>query len=150
MSFFEIVLQNLRGYDALIVFVFAPLAALVFYVAWNKAKKLERLLKRPTGTGETSKFDLLTLREESRASYALVERFAAIFPMLGILGTVFVLIPMAADMENLGEGFLGALTSTAWGVIFAIICKFFEAPLAARMDENFEEINRILLENKND
>lgn len=88
--------------------------------------------------------DLMDSRARSERWYSWFVNLTAIFPLLGILGTVKSLLPMVADMENMQHNFFAALTSTMWGLIFAIVCKFADAPLAAKIEENDKELELLL------
>lgn len=64
----------------------------------------------------------------------------SIFPLLGMLGTVFGLLGLDltnGDMNNIRDNFFIALTSTAWGIIFSMVFKVADALLT----ENVEDIN---------
>lgn len=58
-------------------------------------------------------------------------------PLLGTLGTVISLINSSMNSSELQGSFLFALTSTLWGLIMALICKFLESLF--RLNEYFEE-----------
>ena len=68
----------------------------------------------------------------------------AIFPLLGILGTVLSLLPMVADLSNMQMNFFAALTSTLWGLIFAILFKLLDGFLSARMEDNDKSVALLL------
>ncbi|MBQ7176180.1 MAG: MotA/TolQ/ExbB proton channel family protein, partial [Victivallales bacterium] len=87
---------------------------------------------------------LMESRSKSEQLYSWFANMTAIFPLLGILGTVISLLPMVADMENMQQNFFAALTSTLWGLIFAIAAKIADAPLAAKMEENDKELELLL------
>ena len=88
--------------------------------------------------------ELVKLREEAESLYALFSNLTAIFPLLGILGTVISLLPMVADMGNLENNFFAALTSTFWGLVFAIAFKLCDAFLSARMEDNDKNVALLL------
>jgi len=50
----------------------------------------------------------------------------SLFPLLGILGTVLSLLNMLDASANFDSGFYAALTSTLWGLVFAITFKGIE------------------------
>ena len=57
-----------------------------------------------------------------------------------MLGTVFGLLGLDltnGDMSNIRDNFFIALTSTAWGIIFSVFFKIFDALL----NEDVEDIN---------
>lgn len=63
-------------------------------------------------------------------SYTIFLTIISIFPLLGMLGTVFGLLGLdlaSGDMENIKNNFFIALTSTAWGIIFSVFYKLLDA-----------------------
>lgn len=73
--------------------------------------------------------------------YNLFVTTISIFPLLGMLGTVWALLQLdlsVGDMENIKNNFFHALTSTAWGIIFSIIFKFFYAIFANRFEKRIK------------
>jgi len=147
------------GYD-FFIFVIAGAAGLVYWRTWKSANELRddlRLSFRRKGGGtDAEKITsyagkdvwevLLDRRERARFLYSCFEKLSSIFPMLGILGTVMSLLPMVRDIEDMQQNFFVALTSTFWGIVFAIICKGLDASLSARMDENYDEVDRYMNE----
>ena len=82
-------------------------------------------------------------RDQSRRVallYSLFTTAITIFPLLGMFGTVRALIglDLSGDMSRVQENFFAALTSTAWGIIFAIlfkVCNALIAPAVERVTE---------------
>lgn len=73
--------------------------------------------------------------------YTLFVTLISIFPLLGMLGTVFGLLGLdltAGDMNNIRDNFFIALTSTAWGIIFSVIFKVIHAWFADYIEEQIE------------
>ena len=66
---------------------------------------------------------------------------------MGILGTVISLLGMVGDMTNVQDNFYGALTSTFWGLVFAIIFKFLDGIISAKIDDNEKNV-QLYLERK--
>lgn len=64
--------------------------------------------------------------------YTLYANITAIFPLLGILGTVAALVTYSD--ETMMESFMVALGTTLLGVFCAIISKGFDAMLSGPMD----------------
>ncbi|MBP5431002.1 MotA/TolQ/ExbB proton channel family protein [Ruminococcus sp.] len=71
--------------------------------------------------------------------YTLFITLISIFPLLGMLGTVLSLLGLdmstAEAISNAKNNFFGALTSTAWGIIFAIIFKIVNANFFADVED---------------
>ena len=139
MSVWQVVLHNLWGFDLVIVLV-ALGNALCFAATRRQANELYRRLHRlifvPSRrehpellAREISAVDeeeIIALRHRSESLYAVYVNVTAIFPLLGILGTVLSLLPMVADLSNMQMNFFAALTSTLWGLIFAIVLKVLD------------------------
>ena len=71
-----------------------------------------------------------------------------IFPLLGMLGTVKSLLVLNFTDENAilnaRSSFFDALTSTAWGIIFAIVFKVINAVIAQHTEDNIEKISQLI------
>ena len=157
MNVFTVILKNLIGYDFLI-FLLAAVNAWFFVVTKRRAlslyKKLHLVIflpiqplkggtiKTPGKTFEVESF--VKMREEAESVYAVFTNLTAIFPLMGILGTVISLLPMVADMANVQTNFFTALTSTFWGLVFAIAFKICDAFLTARMEDNDKNVTLLL------
>ena len=79
--------------------------------------------------------------------YSLFVNLTGIFPLLGILGTVISLLGMVGDMTNVQDNFYGALTSTFWGLVFAIIFKFLDGIISAKIEDNEKNVQLYLERN---
>ena len=81
--------------------------------------------------------ELLRYREAMNKRYALYSNLTTMFPLMGMLGTVVSLIPMVNSIgtENTGL-FFSALTSTFWGIVFAIIFKLLDASISYKIEDN--------------
>jgi len=158
MGFLNIVISNILGYDALL-FVVAAVNLFFFFRTKNLANHLKEglnqninrtLRKRNeskviTGFDEQELIYLVKYRDKTNKCYSIFTNIISIFPYLGILGTVFTLILVAGDsgFENMQQSFLMALTSTGWGVLFAILFKVFcEAPISPKIDQFNADVNR--------
>jgi chemotaxis protein MotA len=85
---------------------------------------------------------------ESKFSFFI--SFSEIFPLLGILGTIIGLLTLK-DFNNVSENFSISLTSTFWGIIFAMFFKIQEGVLSKeliKVDKNI--VNNKELEEKKD
>lgn len=87
--------------------------------------------------------EILNRRMRMNSLYAFFLNVCAVFPLLGLQGTVVSLIPMVDSMQT--ELFFSALTSTFWGIVFAIIFKALNGWLEAMVEENTELVNTYLL-----
>lgn len=77
---------------------------------------------------------------KSCAWHNVFSQLIPIFPLMGILGTVagLMLESNAADIEGMMASIDTALSSTFFGLIFAIILKFVDAVFPSRVIEDVE------------
>lgn len=157
MSVVSVILRNLLGFD-LLIFLAAGLNGWCYMAARRRAAQLYDELNRvifvPIYHGEVQakrlekeKLDverLVRLRQRAESLYALFVNGTAIFPLLGILGTVVSLLPMVSQLGDMQTNFFTALTSTFWGLVFAIAFKLCDAFLSARMEDNDKNVTLLL------
>ena len=93
---------------------------------------------------ELDEEEIVSLRKSSEAFYTVFANITSIFPLLGILGTVISLMPMVADMADMSRNFFAALTSTFWGLVFAIIFKLLDGFLVSRIEDNDKNVALLL------
>lgn len=89
--------------------------------------------------------DLLDSREKMNKVYALYSNVTTIFPLLGMLGTVWALIPMVNTIGTTDtSNFFSALTSTLWGIIAAIVFKALDSTISYKIDDNEKHTEHLL------
>ncbi len=97
---------------------------------------------------KSSESDIIQLRRKMNTYYVIYENLTAIFPLLGLLGTVVSLLPLVGDMGEIVTGlFFSALTSTMWGIIFAIVFKALNGYLSSGIEDNEKNIEIYLQRN---
>ena len=157
MSVFQVIAHNLLGFD-LIIFVAAALNGVCYYFARKKAdalnKKLNMRIYVPSRRVDPESVakairnideeQIVAMRKRSESLYAVFVNVTAVFPLLGILGTVVSLLPMVAELADMQTNFFAALTSTFWGLVFAIIFKLLDGFLSARMEDNDKAVDLLL------
>lgn len=157
MSFWQVIGKNLLGFD-LIIFLTAALTGASYYFArlytTQLYKKLNLLVFVPSHKHDPEKVaraiknineaEVVNLRKKAESFYSIFANLTAIFPLLGILGTVVSLLPMVAELTDMQQNFFAALTSTFWGLVFAIIFKLLDGFLAARLEDNDKNVNLLL------
>lgn len=89
--------------------------------------------------------ELIFLRRRMNSSYIVFENITTIFPLMGLLGTVVSLIPMVNTISTGDVSlFFSALTSTFWGIVFAIISKIVNSFVESSVDEAERNIQNFL------
>lgn len=78
-------------------------------------------------------------------AYALFTNITAVFPLLGILGTVTSLMRLSGA-DNLSENFMSALATTFWGLVCAIGFKIADSFITARLDRALDEADYLIHE----
>ncbi len=146
---------NLLGFDGIILLL-GVFNAWVLYKAYNAANKLvsdlstdglcqaDMRMDENAGGKRLSDKEIIALRSKAETLYTWYINISAVFPLLGILGTVIALIGMQSDMAGTDENFLLALTSTFWGLVFSIIFKALQTLIEARLDIGTHEAERCL------
>ncbi len=111
---------------------------------------LTRYLTKEVQTLTAPDSDLKMLRAQRQklnVCYSLFTTFISIFPLWGMFGTVKSLLSldMNGDLTRVQENFFTALTSTAWGILFAIGFKVANAWFVSIITEEvLEKSGRIL------
>lgn len=160
LNIFSVIFMNFWGFD-IFIFLAAIFNGFVFYMVKFYADRLRgrmthkifvphfNLSRRESDrqAAELREEDVLELRASMDRFYALFVNITGIFPLLGILGTVVSLLGLVSDMENVTGNFYGALTSTFWGLIFAILFKFLDGIISPEIESNEKNV-RLYLDSK--
>lgn len=85
---------------------------------------------------------LKNMRKYSVIIYAIYANFTAIFPFLGILGTVAALVK-SSDV-TMADDFMVALSTTLLGVFFAILFKIIDAIISGPLDIFIEDADYVI------
>jgi len=157
MSFWSVIWQNILGFDG---FIFLAAIANGFFYALAR-KHTMRLYHRlhimvflpsrredPDAVAEelrsVDEEEIVSLRKSSESWYGVFANVTSLFPLLGILGTVISLLPMVAELSDMQQNFFAALTSTFWGLVFAIVYKFMDGFLASKIEDNDKNVALLL------
>lgn len=135
---FKTLLGSIVGNDFYILVVaLADLAMFILTLIFaNSVKKREKAWK----IIKNRSFSLYVHRLLS-ISYTIFTTLITIFPLLGMFGTVCGLLGLDlanGDMSNIKENFFIALTSTAWGIIFAALFKILNAFIENYVEDKIE------------
>ena len=95
--------------------------------------------------------ELLDLREKMNKKYSVFTNMTTMFPLFGMLGTVWALIQTVSksgvsDYSN----FFSALTSTFWGIVAALICKLLDSFVSYKIEDNEKHMEHLIFSNKSD
>lgn len=154
MNIFAVIFMNFWGFD-LLIFIAAVFNGIVFYIVKHTADELRRKMNHNVfvphygvssrqmqeAVSTLSEEEILSLNGATGRLYSLFVNITGIFPLLGILGTVVSLLGLVSDMENVTGNFYGALTSTFWGLIFAIIFKFLDGIISPEIESNEKSVH---------
>ena len=156
-----VIFSNIIGFDGLI-FIVAGINIYIFLAAKKGAEALYSSMHRniyaPSAVSdienvrasmkELTDQKISALRENAVAKYTLYINLTAIFPLLGILGTVISLLGMVGDTSDIQGGFFAALTSTFWGLIFAITFKFLDGFISPKLEDG-ERAAELFMQRRN-
>jgi len=150
---------NFIGYD-LIIFIIGLVNGFILYITNIKLKYFREAIYRPNDLAarkkneeiidKVTKEDLNKIkkaRAEANGYYSIFANVIAIFPLLGLLGTVISLINVAGDgsFENTQYSFMLSLTSTLWGMIFAILYKICDARISPEVEMLNSDAKRAII-----
>lgn len=152
-NIFSVIFMNFWGYD-LIIFIAAVLTAVMYFSLKKSADGLynkmhltvfvpDGNLSRKEADNDISglrETDIVTMRNNMGKLYSIFVNLTGIFPLLGILGTVISLLGLVSDTTDITGNFYGALTSTFWGLVFAIIFKFLDGIISAKIEDNEKNV----------
>ena len=127
----------------------------VYYITWRLIGSLQKLVHPKADRRNGIKADLAITAEESaalsrssdRASffYTLFLNITAVFPLMGILGTVWSLMKLTGA-DDISANFGMALHTTLWGLIFAIIFKLADSLISPKLDRALDEADYLIHE----
>lgn len=161
MDFVSTLLKSIFTTSDIIILFFAIGTGFVFYLTFRIEKKLfdnlrfnERLAnpkeKKVSTPKDIREHEDLVLKQRDHMNicYSFFSNMTAIFPLLGMLGTVKSLIGVASNIAGTEiDQFFGALTSTAWGIIFAVIFKLLDSFISVKVTTNNKEVDTLLERN---
>lgn len=78
--------------------------------------------------------------------YTIFLTIISIFPLLGMLGTVWSLLSLDITVidDNLKSNFFAALTSTAWGIICAVSFKLANSLISTSVENTIQKLETLI------
>jgi len=155
---FGIIFKNLIGYDMIIILMAIVNVAFIIPKLRRVSSELRNRLQgtvylplelilesvNSDHKNQLNLHELQELREKEVFFYHLFETINSIFPLLGILGTIISLLGMVGlESDIIMNNFTIALTSTFWGLIFAISFRAVDGMLAPKFYQNQENLQLI-------
>ncbi len=155
-----VIFMNVLSYD-FIIFITAIFTGIVYHMLKKCSDALYRKMnvtiyvpdkdlsrkEADNDMAEIRETELVMMRKRMGRLYSLFVNLIGIFPLLGILGTVTSLLGIVEDSGNVTGNFYGALTSTFWGLVFAIIFKILDGMIYPEIEDNERDIELYLERN---
>jgi len=148
VDFISAIVNNFIGYDLLIV-GFAVGNAIIYFLTKSELSRMNELIHKTSdmSLGDSDEGLVVKLgradlelikraRKRTNLCYSIFVNVISIFPLLGLLGTVISLIFTAGNVgfEATQQYFMMSLTSTFWGMIFAITYKIMDAFISPKIE----------------
>ncbi len=145
----ERISDNLISDRYIFLFVFLNLAILAVIYYCCVAEKREKNRSRTN----KENFDLSqnigwarSMRKLLNISYSVYSGITSVFPLLGMFGTVKSLLDLppltTGDISDVQGSFFTALTSTAWGIIWAVAFKIVGSGIAPGIEDRRAELDK--------
>ncbi len=145
MYTWKLLKESIMSNDIIILLAaIVALVMMIFTIAFKKS--LSICCKDEKRVNIVSLNRLIAL---TNLTYNLFMTMITIFPLLGMLGTVFGLLGLdlaSGDMDNIKNNFFIALTSTAWGIIFSVFFKLCHAVIVTGVEEAIDSSKKIIEE----
>lgn len=152
-NIFSVIFMNIWGYD-MIIFMAAVFTGIMYYYLRRSADRLYKKMHLTvfvpdsdisqqeafSDISELRETEIVNMRNHTGGLYSVFVNLTGIFPLLGILGTVTSLLSLVSDTSDVTGNFYGALTSTFWGLVFAIIFKFLDGIISAKIEDNEKSV----------
>lgn len=144
MSFWSKFGHAISPYYNVIIFAFAILTVVIAINLKNSKQSVDHEIYDWEAASEdvfnVDRVDrIFDSYRKMNTEYTLFITLISIFPLLGMLGTVLALLGLdmssAEAISSAKNNFFGALTSTAWGIIFAIAFKIVNAKFFADAED---------------
>lgn len=157
-----VVISNFSVYDAfIIVAIFANVVVYFnvkkytskLYTHFNptdhksglKESNKWKLKKNTKSDRKMTQDELLEARTNMNRCYSLYLNLTSIFPLAGMLGTVWALLQTTDTIGTTDtSNFFMALTSTFWGIVAAIVFKGLDSTISYKIEDNEKHLEDLL------
>ena len=150
ISFPRFILEMARSIisDDFYIFLFFIIALFTIYKALSVKKEIRDELEKMPDNPDWAK----KLRRRLNIYYTSFLTIISVFPLLGMFGTVAALLNLdfsdlggiAGNLDAVKNDFFRALTSTAWGIVFAVGFKLFNSRISFDMEDTLEDIDTVV------
>ena len=95
-------------------------------------------IKADESITDADKMAMKNVKKSLLSMYSLYANITAIFPLLGIIGTVASLVRISENVDMM-DNLMVALTTTLLGVFFAILFKTFDALISGKLEDILDD-----------
>ena len=144
---FEKMMHSIGASDTYIL-ITAVIVLLVMILMLVFCRTLTRLLRESEKKYNTP--DVVLPYRFLNMLYEIFLTGITIFPLLGLFGTVRALLglDLTGDLAGAQQHFFDALTSTAWGIVFAVIFKCTNAFISSWIERTLEQTEALIARGK--
>lgn len=140
---FASIFHAISSYITPAIILLGFINAYVWIRTRSKIEKLQKSVHSWThygfhGEGSTNINELIMLSDNAALWYTGYANVTAIFPLMGIFGTVCSLIGLSPGADT-SDNFFNALDTTIWGLIFAMVFKVADSFISSKLDRALDE-----------
>ncbi len=143
------------NYDNHIIVFCAIINAVIFAVTILQIRNVQKILHPKSSVRFRTKVNSQITGEEAQKIstqksillffYSSYANITAIFPLLGILGTVAALIKLSPNgSDDMMQNLMVALETTLLGAFFAVLYKFFDSVLSGPIQEICDDVDFVI------
>lgn len=144
LAFVRKMIDSVFDFANILIFIVALLALACFFIVKNENSKVDLNFEEWKNENYYSR----DVYRKLKFGYTAFLTCITLFPLLGMLGTVMSLVMLdfsdAQGLISARSNFFVALTSTAWGIIFAIIFKVLNVFIATSADDNIRKMTELI------
>lgn len=135
--------QAISPYITPFIWVLAIGNIVILVITFSKIGKLQDSIHSWAhygfhGEGSTDVNELIKSSDSAAFQYTLYANITAIFPLMGIFGTVCSLIGLSPGADTANNFFI-ALDTTIWGLVFAMAFKVADSFISSKLERALDE-----------